>query len=202
MSRPGHRPCHVGRRLPALRRDLPLHDRGVAGGVRRVSRTRGAGHGGVDGDVLLRVRRSACCARSATGSGRWWPRWRSRWRRRTGRPRRRATRSTPRRFCGRGDKGGKMQNVRYGARADQVNREIEAKKADIWSRGGHRRLRNRSGDRGRSAAAAARDRARAARTHHDHEGRDARAPCVRRRMDRRAGPPRGPARASTPSSCP
>ena len=26
-----------------------------------------------------------------------------------------------------------MQTVRYGARAEQVNREIEAKKADIWS---------------------------------------------------------------------
>ncbi len=29
--------------------------------------------------------------------------------------------------------GGDMHTVRYGARAEQVNREIEAKKADIWS---------------------------------------------------------------------
>ena len=40
-----------------------------------------------------------CCARWAIVSGHWWPRSRCRWHRRNGRPRRRAMRSTPRRFC-------------------------------------------------------------------------------------------------------
>src|SRR3974390_2919956 len=29
--------------------------------------------------------------------------------------------------------GGTVHNIRYGARREQINREIEAKKADIWS---------------------------------------------------------------------
>ena len=56
VPRSGHRPRHVGCRLPALRGELPLHDGGAPGGLRCLRRTRRPCHGRVDGGLLLRVR--------------------------------------------------------------------------------------------------------------------------------------------------
>ncbi len=134
VPRPRDRPRHVGGGLPALRGQLPVHDRGAPGGVRRLRRARGAGHGGVDGGVLLRVRPRPAAAdrrpRRPAGGG--------------GRPaagaRELADHDDLQRVRPHADpaclvsrEGGHMTTVRYGARAAQVNHEIEAKKADIWS---------------------------------------------------------------------
>ena len=96
-------------------------------------RARGAGHGRVDGGLLLRLRPrpAATDRRPRRPAGR-----------RGGaaaRPRGLADRDDLQRIRPHADpaclvtQGGNMQTVRYGARAVQVNREIEAKKADIWS---------------------------------------------------------------------
>ncbi len=87
-----------GADYPHSEGSYPVHDRGPARGLRRLRRARGAGHGRVDGRVVLRLRPRPRCGRSATGSVRRWPTWRSPCRRKTGR-RRPATRSTPRRSC-------------------------------------------------------------------------------------------------------
>ena len=85
-----------------------------------------------------------------------------------------------------------MQTVRYGARAEQVNREIEAKKADIWSEAVTAVYET---DPEIIAAVlppplepGPEPLVRITITRVEMPG----LPGVRRRVDRRAGPPRGP----------
>ena len=194
VPRPRDRARHVGGRLPALRGQLPLHDRGAAGGLRRLSPSPTCAPWSSRRRPPSTGSTSTGCGRSATASARWWPRWPGRWRPRTGRPRRPATRSTPRRSCVPGEQRGRTHDDRPLRRPRRAGEPRDrGQEGRHLVRGGHRRLRDRSRDHGRRAAAAARARPRAAGAHHHHPGRDARAARLRRRLDRRAGAPRGPA---------
>ena len=192
---------HVGRRLPALRGQLPVHDRGVAGRVRGVPAGRDEADGRDERGRACTGSTSTRCARSATASARRSTRCACRSTRPTTRPTPRATRSTREQVdqglvsteSTNAERQRPMAAIRYGARApeQQRNREVEATtRRDLVDRG-HRGL----GDRPR------RDRARCCRRRSSRREPLARIrfatvdmgtghPGVRRRLVRRAGPPR------------